>query len=389
MPGCENANPAQGYNSPSVSSEDETMPEEENVSSQDEFFLYGRSFLSLTGQQVYDELSDKAEKYDFDTNILIPPQFEEYDVALITTYFYYDNPQYYWVVPEITLDEATGARTMRVTTAENLSPELIRKRQDEIDEAAKLFLKDIDGDTFDTVVAVHDRLVGQISRDTSFGAESGNIYGALVGKTAICDGYAKTFQYLMALSGIKCIYYQGESNGGTPHAWNAVYIEDDWYYVDVTWDALTSGRVLHTYLCITLEELLREREFSPGQYPEIVDAGSDKYNYFKQKGYAVSPDADISNLRALADAFVNGLDDKTLPDWESLQLLEVKVYATPADYRKIKDEFIQNPFLVLREMDNIAFQKNLPFEIATEGLINCNHKDLMQILILWPKVKKI
>lgn len=391
LSGCESANtvPAVEASVAPASQKPEETFDEENASVEDALFLYGRSFLPPLEQQVYDELAEKAGQYDFDSNIPVPPQLEEYDVALLTAYFYYDYPQYYWAVLELTLDEATGARALRITAAEGLSAELVRNRQDEIDDVAKLFFGDIEGDVFETVVSVHDRLVEQVSRDSSFEWDSGNIYGALAGKKAICDGYAKAFQYLMSLKGIPCIYFQGESGNGTPHAWNAVYIEDGWYYVDVTWDALSPGRVLHTHLGITLEELLREREFSAEQYPEIVDADSTEYNYFYRKGFAVSQDDDSGTVRELAEAFVNGLSGRELAARESLQFLEIKVYAPPERYREIRDEFIQNPFLVLREMNRIALERNLPFEIATEGQINCNHKDLMQILILWPRVTKL
>lgn len=363
--------------------------EEEIDLSGDEYFLYGRSFLPTLHQQVYDELSMKAGQYDFDADIPIPPSIDDSGLATLISYFRYDHPEYYWVVPKTVLNEADGTRSLRITAGEKLSPEIIRKRQEEIDAAAERFLKDIGGDTFETVAAVHDRLVERVMRDPSFKRDSGNIYGALVGKEAICDGYAKAFQYLMALKGIDCIYFQGESNSGTPHAWNAVFIEDSWYYVDVTWDTLGSNRVLHTHLCITLEELLREREFDRAQYPEIVEADSDAYNYFKRKGCAVSGDSDENTVRALAEAFVNGLSGRTFSAQESPQFLEVKVYATPDRYSEIRDEFIHDPFLVLREMDRIAFERNLPFEVMTEGSVNCNHKDLMQILILWPKVRKV
>lgn len=391
LSGCKGTNEASvsDVSSHAAYEPEETAVEEETGLSDSGYFLYGRSFLPPLQQQVYDELSEKAGKYDFDADIPISPGIDDSDLASLISYFRYDHPEYYWAVPEIVLNEADGARSLRITADEKLPPELIRKRQEEIDAAAEQFLKDTGGDTFETVVAVHDRLVERVMRDPSFKRDSGNIYGALVGKEAICDGYAKAFQYLMAIKGIRCIYFQGEGSSGTPHAWNAVFIEDSWYYVDVTWDTLGSNRVLHTHLCITLEELLREREFDRAQYPEIVEADSDEYNYFNRKGCSVSADGDAGAVRELAEAFVNGLNGRTFSARESPQFLEVKVYATPERYSEIRDEFIRDPFLVLREMDRIAFEKKLPFEVVTEGSVNCNHKDLMQILILWPKVKKV
>lgn len=63
-------------------------------------------------------------------------------------------------------------------------------------------------------------------------------YGGLVDRTAVCLGYATSFQLLCDLAGVECVTVVGAAfNSEESHAWNMVRLHDEWYCVDVTWDA--------------------------------------------------------------------------------------------------------------------------------------------------------
>ena len=68
--------------------------------------------------------------------------------------------------------------------------------------------------------------------------ESFTPYGGLVNRTAVCLGFATTFQLLMDLAGVECITVLGASRYSTEdHGWNMVRLNGNWYCVDVTWDS--------------------------------------------------------------------------------------------------------------------------------------------------------
>ena len=68
--------------------------------------------------------------------------------------------------------------------------------------------------------------------------ESFTPYGGLVNHTAVCLGYAMTFQLLCDLAEVECITVVGAAfNSEEDHAWNMVRLNGKWYCVDVTWDA--------------------------------------------------------------------------------------------------------------------------------------------------------
>ena len=88
---------------------------------------------------------------------------------------------------------------------------------------------------------IHDYLVDTIEYDQTFGEKNiYNIYGALVSKTCVCEGYAKASQYLLNEAGLENIIIAGtatNSDGKTEnHAWNYVNIDEKWYAIDTTWD---------------------------------------------------------------------------------------------------------------------------------------------------------
>lgn len=81
-------------------------------------------------------------------------------------------------------------------------------------------------------------------------------YGALIALSeydgeeyhfAVCDGYSSAFKLLCDKFGIDCAFIVGTSdqgNGSENHAWNAVKLEEEWYAMDVTWNATSSDAYL-------------------------------------------------------------------------------------------------------------------------------------------------
>ena len=121
------------------------------------------------------------------------------------------------------------------------SKEQVETSINKIEQIRDDLVSTLSGNTYNDIVKIHDYLVNNIEYDKtydSFGAY--NIYGALIKNSAVCEGYAKAFKYLLNYAGIECEIIQGKatnSSGETEsHAWNAVYLNDKWYLVDVTWD---------------------------------------------------------------------------------------------------------------------------------------------------------
>lgn len=106
-------------------------------------------------------------------------------------------------------------------------------------------------------VAVHDELCKNIEYAMENGVPSQkayahNVMGAFENGYAVCEGYAKAYQYILSELGIENVYVTGtatSSGASENHAWNLVKLDDNrWYNIDVTWDDTSvSNKIVHYY----------------------------------------------------------------------------------------------------------------------------------------------
>lgn len=150
------------------------------------------------------------------------------------------------------------------------------------DEAADRIISELkDGmSEYEVVKFFYDKLASEIEYNEN--AENlRDIYGALVDRSTVCGGYARAFSYLCSKVGIESMTTLGDFNE-TPHMWNMVRIDGNWYHVDVT-----SGNAMNTdfpyirydYFCVT-DDIINQYHVlydQPFSYPK---ADSEKYNYY-------------------------------------------------------------------------------------------------------------
>ena len=111
----------------------------------------------------------------------------------------------------------------------------------QIEQTKNQILSNVSGNAYDNIKMVHDYLVDNVEYDTTISQKNiYNVYGALINGTAVCEGYARSFKYLMDKLGIPCTLVIGQgtnSQGQTEnHAWNYVQLNGNWYAIDCTWD---------------------------------------------------------------------------------------------------------------------------------------------------------
>ena len=97
------------------------------------------------------------------------------------------------------------------------------------------------GNTYADIKMVHDYLVDNLEYDTSISKDNiYNVYGALVNHVAVCEGYARSFKYIMDEMQIPCVLVIGKGTNSQGqienHAWNYIQLNGVWYAVDTTWD---------------------------------------------------------------------------------------------------------------------------------------------------------
>lgn len=178
------------------------------------------------------------------------------DVWEVTNSFLNDYPEYFWIDGNMTATRfATGvAVNFGVDSYYWRAAERVRAEK-AVDYVSKLWLSEIMAlsdnnvstfdDTYLMAMKAHDLIIEAIDYLYVNGSPSPtksahSIGGVFTGDGAVCEGYAKAFQYMLDLAGIRNIYITGMADGGG-HAWNAVEIGDKYYLVDVTWDDKNNG----------------------------------------------------------------------------------------------------------------------------------------------------
>lgn len=170
--------------------------------------------------------------------------------------FIHDNPDLFYLdVNKMYLNIETTTKFLKTTYNVYISPAQgttylsdefsstiqIEKAIEEIEMVKNNIINSLSGTDYKKILSIHDYLINNIEYDSNYQAlGSYNIYGALIGKKCVCEGYAKAFKYLANAAGIECEMMQGtatNSSGQTEsHAWNCVKINGVWYEVDATWD---------------------------------------------------------------------------------------------------------------------------------------------------------
>lgn len=125
--------------------------------------------------------------------------------------------------------------------ANGINKENINTILSQIESVKNGVIANLNGSTYDKVLQVHDWIINNLEYDTEMSSEATyNIWGALIDKKAVCEGYAEAFKYILDELEIPCILVVGEatnSEGNTEsHEWNYVQIDGNWYAVDTTWD---------------------------------------------------------------------------------------------------------------------------------------------------------
>jgi hypothetical protein len=200
-------------------------------------------------------------------------------------------------------------------------------------------------DQFLKAKILHDWICDNIAFDTemyfSDQITAQDYISVLKKKKAVGSGYTELYNRMCILAGIeaigingysKVIGYSGELDKDTNHAWNAVYLGNKWYLVDVTWDAgiierntfikqystawlfIESSAFLYSHLpeedayqyyapVLTADDFIREAYipgkffqygFSPnGEYPE--------YDNFIDGGFAFDLVLENNNVQYLSE----------------------------------------------------------------------------------------
>ncbi len=194
--------------------------------------------------------------------------FEDRDFSIDRTYAYLES----LMIHAFRFSMGTKTYTQgdeTVKTLDYVKIELYNDRMGQVDTAIDTFIdsKINSSDSPEKILRdIHDGLILTTKYDTAIlELDLTNIvdhtpfeaYGLFVEHKAVCSGYAKAFVGVAKEMNIPVLTV---SSTKMNHAWNLVYVNDAWLYIDVTFDDPVpdkAGRVVDTYFLLTYNKITK------------------------------------------------------------------------------------------------------------------------------------
>jgi hypothetical protein len=167
---------------------------------------------------------------------------------------------------------------------------------------------------------------------------------------------------LMDMLEIPCKSIFSEDFTGEEHAWNMVEIEDEWYYVDVTWDDPVPDEenrpVRHKYFNVTEDYMALKHVWDSTGLPE---ADSYENSYIAKNIY------DISDLSEINDIMLKQIENMCNCAYFMLSDLGIEFDTTDGideiyeadDYPELKE--------IMKEFVNVSGEYEMSFQRVAFG----------------------
>ncbi len=267
--------------------------------------------ITITGAEMQESLWYQemcAEILNYEYHCKVSERVTNQDVKKALAQLPNDYPEVFWLGDRYLAETCTDGSNVDLGLLKDLEEEDIPAMAAELEEKGNEIIAGVpEGSTYDKVLYIHDYITENCKYDYK-GADSpnnglwGTSYGCLVQGSAVCQGYAEAFIYLMNKLGIESGICTGSN-----HAWNYVNIDGKYYWLDATWDDMDSYaddyQAEHTYFLVNSDMILRSRniDWTQGYFPDCTSIDE---NYFvKNNAYFDSYDRDkvIGYIEGQAD----------------------------------------------------------------------------------------
>ena len=225
-----NARLTSSASDPSVSPS--TAPSTANVASDQVFELY---YAQLTDKEkyVYDLVYEAFMAYQ--TTVEYPFVLEETNRPVWS--LFNDHPEIFWASHEYSVT-ATGSVDGFGSTVLHLQYYEFDKSIDEVKQDIEREMDRWFPDVyqykteFERERYIHDQIIVNTTYQLNPDYRH-SIYSVFMNRTAVCEGFARAFQYAMLKYGMNATYVDGQ-DGDVGHSWTQVFIQGNCYNVDIT-----------------------------------------------------------------------------------------------------------------------------------------------------------
>jgi len=228
----------------------------------------GESGLDSLGQEILNNISIENPKfyveYSGDLNNAGKVIQDEIDKLK------YKNPYEAYNVSSYDMVMSSWSNSTTVNVEINCVYKMTAEMANDLDAKARVIVANITSDNMslaDKERVIHDWIINNTQYDQSYSIY--DPYNTLINHTGVCEGYSLLAQKMFTIAGIKSLVIEGDADG-VSHAWNLVYIDNNWYHVDLTWDdPISSKNVLrYDYYNVSDSEMSVDHTWDTSKYPK-------------------------------------------------------------------------------------------------------------------------
>lgn len=242
-----------------------------------EFVKENNEFIPFSKQDIIDIYYSVLNNGWEDFTFYCPSEYEDCikdlidisnDTNLLTNINNFVHPFNSFSNIETTYD-ISGEVNIKVTKL--YTDEEINIIEDKIDNIYNEIIND-KMNSEEKILTIHDYIINNAKYDIAMNETKESIYhsnkalGPLVEGYAICSGYTDAMALFLIKLGVPNYKISNDN-----HVWNGLYINGNWYHLDLTWDDPFSDNgkdyLLHQYFLIDTEEMLNLSE------------GTDEHNF--------------------------------------------------------------------------------------------------------------
>lgn len=238
-----------------VSAESETYPIDHRSPYYQQLEEFGGAYTDAFTQFLYGEILRGETEISVPRSIRFPVFYDDGNggegntAQFVYNWLIYDCPALFHINVQGGFGYTEGRTLGRVTYVAKIQVSYVdtaeshAEKMQACENAARTILRGIAGNNSlseaEKALLIHDRLIIWCGYDETnllagtLTNDDFTMYGALVNRTAVCQGYSLAYKYL--LSKVSIFSYMCTSDE-VAHAWNIVYIDGIPYHVDVTHD---------------------------------------------------------------------------------------------------------------------------------------------------------
>lgn len=263
------------------------------------------SYYTLTAgeQALYDRLAGAMLNYEESVTFEDAEGITFDNIHSMYQLIYNDEYRLYYISPTIQYSQYASGNIMVMKFDYSFSADNVRTMNTKLEAAMDDILSELSSDMndYEIVKTIHDSIIKSCVY-SSANERMNTVYGCLVDKLALCQGYARSFTYLCSEAGIDTFVVLGVAKEA--HMWNAVKMDNDWYHIDLTWDdpdrSANPDSVRYDYFGLTDARIRELRTVDDYDY-EVPQANGTRYQYYSYNGLvADSFDSAVSIIKSEA-----------------------------------------------------------------------------------------